>query len=76
MRDGTEFDAVRFVGFVAEQFAALFVAGFVVAFEPGDFTVAFKRQNVRGDAVKEPAVVFSGRKPTASSGRARKISMP
>lgn len=49
--DGAEFDAVGLVGFVAEQAAAFFVIRLIVAFEPGDFAVAFKGEDVCGDSI-------------------------
>ena len=52
-----ELHSAGLVGFVAQEFASLFVIGFVVAFEPSDFAVAFKCQYMSGDAVQEPAVM-------------------
>src|SRR5262249_7599789 len=50
-------DAMRLVGVFA--FATLVVLGvfLIVAFEPDDFRIALERQDVRGDAVEEPAIV-------------------
>ena len=50
-------DAVRLIGCRAEPRPAVgFVFG-VVAIEEDDTAVAFKGENVRGDAVQKPAVV-------------------
>ena len=45
-----------FRGGAESGFAIRFVIG-VIAFEPDDFAVAFKRENVRCDAIEEPAIV-------------------
>src|SRR4051794_26772992 len=50
-------DPVRAVGLVAEARALVLLVGLEVALEPHDLRVALERQDVRGHAVQEPAVV-------------------
>src|SRR5579864_6164161 len=50
-------DAVRLVGLGAEAPVTVGFVGLVVALEPGDLGVALEGQDVRGDAIEEPAVV-------------------
>src|SRR5690606_24662486 len=50
-------DAVRLCRVLALAAFEIFHVLLVVAFEPDDFRVALERQDVRGDAVEEPAVV-------------------
>src|SRR5438105_14535464 len=50
-------DAMRLVGFLAETLLALRFIGLVIPFTPDRFAVAFKGENMRDDAVEEPAVV-------------------
>ena len=57
MRYRAKADALRVIGGVAEQFAAMFVVGFVVALEPCYPAVAFKSQDMGGHTVQKPAVM-------------------
>ncbi len=50
-------DAVRLIGVRAEAAMAIGFVVLVVAFEPHHLRVAFKRHDVGGDAVEEPAVM-------------------
>src|SRR5512138_860075 len=50
-------DAVRLVGGRAEAAVAVFLVGLVVALEPHHLAVALEGEDVRGDAIEEPAVV-------------------
>ena len=50
-------DAVRLVGLGAEPRVPVRLVVLVVALEPHDLAVALEGQDVRGDAVEEPAVV-------------------
>ena len=45
------------VGILTHPLAAITFIGVEVAFAPDDLAVAFKRQDVRGQAVEEPAIV-------------------
>jgi hypothetical protein len=45
------------IGFNAKTFASVLFVLRVIAIEPHNLAVAFKGQNVRGYAVKEPTVV-------------------
>ena len=55
--DRSELDPLRLVGFVAQQFSSLFVVRLVISLEPRHLAVALEGEDVRGDAVQEPAVV-------------------
>jgi len=48
---------VRAVGLGAERLAAVLLVGVEVALEPSHLRVALERQDVRGDAIQEPAIV-------------------
>ena len=50
-------DPVRLIGFGAEPALAIGFVVLVVALEPHHLAVAFERQDVRRDAVEEPAIV-------------------
>ena len=50
-------ESVRTVGFGTQALFAVDFVHLVVAFEPVGLAVAFKRQDVGRDSVKEPAVV-------------------
>lgn len=50
-------DAVGFIGIVAEALPSIRHVILVVAFEPDDLAFVFERENVRGDAIEEPAIV-------------------
>src|SRR5438477_5374424 len=56
-RQLTVLDSVRLRGGVAQACALVFFVVGEVALEPKNFTVALKREDVRTDAVEEPAVV-------------------
>ena len=45
------------VGFKAKAGPTLLFINLIIAFAPDDLTVAFKSQNMRGQAVKEEAVM-------------------
>ena len=62
-------DAVRLVGGGAELLAAPLLVLGEVALEPADLAVALERQDVRGDAVEEPAVVADDRRRSPGSSR-------
>ena len=48
---------MRLVGGDAEALLALLFVGLKIAFAPVHVAVTFEGQNVRGDAVEEPAIV-------------------
>src|SRR5689334_16118245 len=50
-------DSVGLVGGLAQFLAALLHVGLVVALEPAHLPFPFEGEDVRGDAVEEPAVV-------------------
>src|ERR1700676_2526016 len=50
-------DAVRLIGLGAEAPPAVGLVGLVVALEPDDLGIALEGEDVRGDAIEEPAVV-------------------
>ncbi len=50
-------EPVRLVGGGAEASMAVFLVCLVVAFKPQDLAVAFEGENVRRDAIEEPAIV-------------------
>src|SRR5688500_692229 len=52
-----ELDAVRLIRVRAEPPLAIGFVVLVIALEPDDLAVALEREDVRGDAVEEPAVV-------------------
>ena len=48
---------MRLLGVFAQSYLPIrFVVG-IIAFKPDNFAVAFKRQNMRRDAVEEPAIM-------------------
>ena len=49
--------SMRLIGFITQALAALGLVSLIVAFAPNGLAVAFEGQNVRGDAVQEPAIV-------------------
>ena len=71
-------DAVRAVGLGAEQLAAVLLVGLEVALEPRDLRVALEREDVRRDAVQEPAIVGddhrAAREASSASSSARSVS--
>jgi len=48
---------VRLIRFGAHTFVLIFLIRLEIAFEEDDLRVAFERQNMRGEAVEEVAVV-------------------
>src|SRR5512143_1288121 len=48
---------VRLIGFFAQAFLPIRLVFAVVPLEPDDFAVAFEGQDVRRDAIEEPAIV-------------------
>ena len=68
-RQAAVFDAVRLVGVVAEAAFAVGLVFAVIAVEILDMAVAFERQNVRRDAIEEPAVMAILRRRSRQSFR-------
>ena len=50
-------DATRSVGLIPQAAAAIGLIVLPVTRQPDDFTVAFKGQDMGGDAIEEPAIV-------------------
>mmetsp|Transcript_11338 Transcript_11338/g.30540 ORF Transcript_11338/g.30540 Transcript_11338/m.30540 type:complete len:235 (-) Transcript_11338:1369-2073(-) len=56
-RNGSKLDTRRFKRTRAQSFASVLFVFLVVAFEPHGIRIAFKRENVRRDAIQKPAIV-------------------
>jgi hypothetical protein len=64
LRQFPVFNPVWLIGFNAQSPLTIrFVIG-VVALEPDDLRIALKRQNMRGDAIQEPAVMGNNHRAT------------
>src|SRR6187402_2566568 len=55
--DALVLDTRRLIGVAPEAALAIFFVHPVIAFEPDDLAVAFEGQDVRGDAIEEPAIM-------------------
>ena len=56
--------STRSVGVFTQTLLSIGFVHFIVAFEPVRLTVTFECQNVRRDAVKEPAIVADDNRTT------------